>query len=112
MHKNVDWEPYLQIADREHLSPAERLRAYATIADARLDTERFHEFSAAHLGHLDEVAWEFFGTPEARVAVRAKVESLFPLDEIEEFTELFWLRIQQWREDAAAGRQAAPREVS
>jgi hypothetical protein len=33
--------------------------------------------------------------------VRQKVTALYPDHEIEEFTELFWGRIQQWRNDNA-----------
>ena len=57
---------------------------------------------ARHLGHLDAVADEFFGTEQARDAVRQKVTALFPAHEVDEFTELFYGRIQQWR--AAEGR--------
>ena len=39
---------------------------------------RFEEFCAKHLGHLDEVLWEFFGTDIAKDAVRQKVAALFP----------------------------------
>jgi hypothetical protein len=48
------------------------------------------------------VALEFFGTDTARDAVRKKVAALFPAHEVEEFTGLFWDRIQQWRSDRAA----------
>jgi hypothetical protein len=58
------------------------------------------EFCAEHLSHLDEVAHEFFGGPEARDAIQQKVASLFPAHEIDQFTELFWQRIQDWRKEA------------
>jgi hypothetical protein len=45
------------------------------------------------------VAWEFFGTPAAKDAFRSKVAALYPKHEIEPFTELFWRRVQAWRED-------------
>ncbi len=61
MRQNVDWEPYYEIADRG-LSFDERLAEYAKIAEERLEHDRFQEFCDEHLGHLDEVAWEFFGT--------------------------------------------------
>ena len=64
------------------------------------ETAAFEEFCATHLAHLDEVAWEFFGTDDAHDAVRQKVAALFPAHEVEEFTELFWDRIQHWRDDA------------
>ncbi len=47
------------------------------------------------------VADEFFGTEQARDAVRQKVAALFPAHEVEEFTELFCRRIQKWRADEA-----------
>ena len=48
-----------------------------------------------------EVAWEFFGTDEAKEAVRKKVVSKFPEHEVEEFTEHFWGLIQFWRKTEA-----------
>ncbi len=96
MRQNVDWEPYYEIARRD-LSPKEKLREYGKIAEERLEWDRFREFCAKHLSHLDEVTWEFFGTDIAKDAVRAKVESLYPEHEHEKFTEHFWGLIQFWR---------------
>ncbi len=94
--KNLDWEPFYAVAAQD-LPYRDKLRAYAAIAAERFDTARFEEFCATHLGHLDQVAWDFFATPAAKAAVRAKVAALFPAHEIEPFTELFWRRIQAWR---------------
>lgn len=98
MRVNLDWTPYYAIAASDR-SYAEKLDAYAKIADERLETARFEEFCAKHLGHLDEVAHEFFASAEAREAIKQKVGSLFPAHEIEWFTELFWQRIQAWRRE-------------
>lgn len=97
MRQGIDWEPFYEIAGRE-LPYEERLVEYAKIADARLETDRFNEFCDQHLSHLDEVSREFFTTDIAKGAVRAKVESLFPEHEHEQFTEHFWGLIQQWRD--------------
>ncbi len=102
MRRTLDWAPFYEVAASER-TYAEKLDAYAAIADARFETARFEEFCATHLKHLDEVAWEFFATAEAREAVRLKVAALFPAHEVAAFTELFWQRIQQWRADQAAG---------
>jgi hypothetical protein len=109
MRKTLDWEPFYAVA-RQELSLRERLRAYAAIARERYTEDQFVEFCATHLRHLDEVAWEFFGSERAKDAVRQKVEALFPPHEVERFTELFFARIQQWRQDASAGPEptAAP----
>ena len=37
-----------------------------------------------------------------RDAIRQKVTALFPAHEIDEFTELFWQRVQHWREQEGA----------
>jgi hypothetical protein len=105
MRKNLDWEPFYEIAAEGGVPYRERLAAYARIARQRFDTERFVEFCDEHLSDLDEVAWEFFATKEARAAVRAKVAALYPAHEVEPFTELFWKRIQAWRDDAKAQMQ-------
>ncbi|HJZ88430.1 MAG TPA: hypothetical protein VKN99_24830 [Polyangia bacterium] len=96
MRRTLDWEPFYEIAARE--APyRDKLRAYGALAAERLEAARFEEFCAQHLNHLDEVAWEFFGTEVARDAVRKKVAALFPAHEVDSFTELFWRRIQAWR---------------
>jgi hypothetical protein len=103
MRPNLDWEPFFEIA-QEGMPYRERLGAYARLAHPRFDTDRFREFCDKHLPHLDEVAHDFFGSEIARDAVRQKVSALFPPHEIDEFTDLFWGRIQQWRKTEGAHR--------
>ena len=98
MRKNLDWSPFYEVAKKD-LPYRERLAGYAKIAEDRFELAKFTEFNAKHLGHLDEVAWEFFGTPTAKDAVKKKVAALFPAHEVDLFTELFWNRIQAWRQD-------------
>lgn len=101
MRKNQDWSPFYEVAALD-IPYEEKLDRYAAIADERFETKRFEEFCAKHLSHLDEVANEFFGTAEARDAVKQKVAALFPPHEVEKFTELFWSRIQDWRKSELA----------
>ena len=96
MRMAVDWEPYFEIADSDR-SYREKLSGYAAIARDRLEADRFEEFCATHLAHLDEVAWEFFGSEAAKEAVRLKVDLLFPEHEVEKFTDHFWGLLQFWR---------------
>jgi hypothetical protein len=101
MRKNMDWQPFYDVADRG-LPYREALSEYAKIAHERFETERFREFCRTKLGHLDELAYEFFGSDTLRDAIHQKVSALFPPHEIEEFTELFWGRVQHWREQEGA----------
>ncbi|HSR66893.1 MAG TPA: hypothetical protein VLU25_03035 [Acidobacteriota bacterium] len=98
MRKTLDWDPYFAIADLD-LPYRERVRRYADLARQTFEEERFQEFCDQHLGHLDEVAYEFFASDTAREAVRKKVAALYPEHEIDEFTERFWQLIQKWREE-------------
>lgn len=93
---NQNWDPYFEIAAQD-LSYDEKLEAYGKLADAYYETDKFHEWCAKNLGHLEEVTWEFFGSEMAKDAVRQKVTALFPAHEIEQFTEYFWEKIQDWR---------------
>jgi hypothetical protein len=96
MCMNQDWSRFYEVAKLD-IPYAEKLDRYAAIADAQFETARFEEFCDKHLSHLDDIAWDFFGTDEAKEAVRQKVTALFPPHEIERFTDLFWSRIQDWR---------------
>jgi hypothetical protein len=99
---NLDWEPYFEVA-AEDLPYREKLRRYALIARQTLDADAFGEFCARHLSHLDAVADDFFGSEQAHDAVRQKVAALFPAHEVEEFTGLFYGRIQRWRAEEGRG---------
>ena len=109
MRRTLDWDAFYEIASTD--APyREKLAAYAKIARKRLDAARFEEFCAKQLSHLPEVAWEFFGTDTAKDAVRQKVAALYPADEVERFTELFWERIQKWRNEPAPVKKPARRK--
>ena len=97
--KTLDWEPFYAIAADRDRPYADKLRAYGKLAEERFEAARFEEFCATHLAHLDEVAWEFFGTQAAKDAFRQKVAALYPKHEVDAFTELFWRRVQAWRTD-------------
>ena len=108
MRKTLDWDPFFAAAAETEGAPLrERLAAYAKIAAERLDVQGFEAFCEEHLPHLDEVVSNFFTTSAAKDAIRAKVTALFPEHEIEEFTELFWQRVQLWRTHDSESRAAS-----
>lgn len=98
MRMNHNWEPFFKVAEKD-LSYEDKLKEYAKLAHKHFETERFEKFCDKHLGHLDEVAWEFFGTAIAKNAIFQKVSALYPQHEVEKFTEHFWGQIQKWRKD-------------
>ena len=119
MRKTLDWEPFYKIAEKD-LPYRDRLRQYDAIARERMEAEKFRDFCHTHLSHLDEVAWEFFGTERAKEIVGQKVTALYPAHEIEKFTDHFFGLIQFWRKTerdrldrvkAANATAAAPPET-
>lgn len=117
---NLGWQPFFDIAKKE-LPYRERLAGYAAIARERMEHDRFQEWCAKHLAHLDEVAWDFFGTDVAKSYVRQKVAALFPAHEVHAFTEHFFGLVQFWRKceadrmntvKAAQAAPSAPIDVS
>jgi hypothetical protein len=98
MRMCLDWDPYWEIM-RQELPYRQRLAAYAAIGHQRMETDRFLEFCDQNLKHLEEQTHEFFGTDLAKETIRQKVGALFPEHEVESFTEHFWGRIQNWRND-------------
>ena len=109
MRQTLDWEPFYAVAREPELPYREKLRRYAAIARQRFELDRFQEFCETHLAHLPAVADEFFASPRCRDAVRLKVAALYPEHEVEPFTDLFFRRIQSWREREGGGMRAAPR---
>jgi hypothetical protein len=98
----LDWHAFFAAVE-EGMTLRERIDALMPLARARFDADAFEDFCAEHLSHLDEVTHAWFGTDDARDAVRRKVGALFPPHEVEQFTGLFFHRVQQWRADDAAG---------
>ncbi len=94
---DLNWREYFDIADQD-IPFEEKLAGYVKIARERFSVDEFEAFCAEHLGHLDEVANAYFATDGVRAAIREKVEALYPEHEWDEFTQLFWDRIQKWRE--------------
>ncbi|MFK8031817.1 MAG: RimK family alpha-L-glutamate ligase [Gammaproteobacteria bacterium] len=98
---DLNWREYFDIADQD-IPYEEKLAGYVKIARKRFDIEAFESFCAKHLSHIDEVADHYFTTDAVKDAIREKVVSLYPEHEVDEFTELFWNRIQTSRETERA----------
>jgi hypothetical protein len=105
-NNNLEWQSYFAIAEK-YISFDEKLAAYVKIARQRFDVDAFEAFCDKHLAHLDEVAHHYFASDGVKAAIREKVEALYPAHELDEFTELFWNRIQNWRESETKATTAS-----
>ena len=95
MRLDMNSHDYLAIADSERSYP-EKLAAYEALADAYFDTERFTEFRATQLGHLDQVMWELAQAQEFDDMLVHNVRLIFPAHEQEQFIAHFRGLIAAW----------------
>ncbi len=104
----IDVEPWFAVADREDLSYEEKLVAYRALADAHLEADHFRDFADARLGHLDEVALEWFASPEFDVLLLDTVRSTYPAHEHERFVEHFRGLVGLWVRERQAAATWSP----
>jgi hypothetical protein len=81
--KPMGWRRYFSVVEKG-MTLRERLDALMPVVHRRFETD------------LPDVALEFFASDRAKDAVRRKVAHLFPAHEVEQFTEVFFQRIQTW----------------
>lgn len=100
MRLNAHWHSYLEIADLD-LPWQEKLEMYDQIARKHFDSEAFVAFCEEHLSHLDQLAYDYFGTAAFKEVVRLKVAALYPAHELDQFTDHFFGLVQFWRKTEA-----------
>ena len=99
---DLDTRRYFEIADREDLGYAEKLAAYRELADDYFEVERYRDFCARRLAHLDEVVLEWVDGPEFDRLLVDTVRSTFPPHEHDEFIAHFRGLLGAWVKDESA----------
>ncbi|RSM57685.1 hypothetical protein DMB66_32100 [Actinoplanes sp. ATCC 53533] len=98
---DTDTAEYFAIADDPSLSYSDKLARYRRLADDYFETERYEEFCAKHLGHVDEMVAEWVGSEEFRSLLRETVRAMYPPHEHERFLGHFNGLIDAWLRDHA-----------
>jgi hypothetical protein len=104
MALDMDMRKYFEIADRADLSYEMKLAAYAKLADAYFEADRFSEFCGKHLAHVDEAAHEYFTSGEFDDLLVACVRQTFPPHEQQHFVEHFRGLCAHWAAGEGAGK--------
>ena len=99
---DLDTRRYFDIADRDDLSYDEKLAAYRTLADDYFEVERYNDFCASRLAHLDEVALEWFAGPEFDRLLVDTVRTTFPPHEHDHFIAHYRGLLGAWVNDERA----------
>ena len=82
---DLDTRSYFEVADRDDLSYAEKLAAYRRLADDYFEADRYHDFCASRLAHVDEVVLEWVDSPEFDRFLIDTVRATYPPHEHERF---------------------------
>jgi hypothetical protein len=101
-----DYRPYLAVGDREDLSYEQKLDEYRRLTDEYFQIEAYEEFCARNLGHLDELAHEWFTSRELDDLLVETVVSTFPPHEHEQFVAHYRGLLGAWAADTAQAGSA------
>ena len=105
---DLDTRRYFEIADREDLSYREKLTAYRALTDEYFDTDRYHDFCASRLAHVDELVLDWVTSGEFDRLLVATVRSTYPAQEHDRFVAHLRGLVGQWvREQGAEPAWAA-----
>ena len=101
MHVNQNSRAYFEWGDRDDLSYEQKLAKYRDLADDYFEIDAYREFCAKHLGHLDELAHEWFTSQEFDDVLVHTVTSTFPAHEHEHFVAHYRGLLAVWAHDDA-----------
>ncbi|MET8153996.1 RimK family alpha-L-glutamate ligase [Actinoplanes sp. NPDC049668] len=96
---DTDTSRYFAIADDPSLSYDEKLAGYRRLADEYFEIDRYQEFCAKHLGHVDDVVADWVGSEEFRLLLDGTVRGMYPPHEHERFLGHFNGLIDAWLRD-------------
>ncbi|MDQ6841594.1 MAG: hypothetical protein M3025_04120 [Actinomycetota bacterium] len=101
---DLDTRHYFEIADREDLEYEEKLGAYRRLADEYFDADRYHDFCASRLPHVDELVLDWVDSEDFDRLLVSTVRSTYPAHEHERFVAHLRGLVGQWVGEQ--GRQA------
>jgi hypothetical protein len=93
---------FFAIADEPGASYGDKLAAYASLTDAYFDSERYHDFCATSLGHLDEVVLDWVAGPGFDQLLVDTVRSVYPADEHDQFIAHLRGLTSLWADDESS----------
>lgn len=96
---DLELERYFEVADRADLTDEEKLDAYLAIADEYFETDRYWEWCARHLPHLDQAVLDWVQSPTFDTLLSETVTATYPPHEHDEFMAHFAGLISLWVRD-------------
>ena len=100
---DLETSEYFAVADREDLTYGEKLAEYRRLADKYFETDRYLDFCASRLPHVDEMVWDWVGSDDFDALLVDTVRSTYPTHEHDQFIAHFRGLLQAWVSDNAKG---------
>src|SRR3984885_12777718 len=82
---DLETDRFFAIADDAGTSYPEKMAAYRRLADAYFESERYHDFCATRLPHLDEIVLDWVASPDFDQLLVDTVRSVSPAHEQDQF---------------------------
>ena len=105
---HVDTADWFAVADRDDLSYTEKLAEYRRLADEYFEVDRYHDFVAARLAHVDDLVLEYVTGREFDRMLTETVTSTYPPHEHDRFLAHFRGLVGSWVRDQRASAVLAP----
>lgn len=96
---DMQTERYFEIADDRDRSYEDKISAYLALADEQLERDRYFQWCADHLAHLDEAVLEWVSGPDFERLLRQTVQATYPAHEQDTFMAHFRGLLQLWVAD-------------
>jgi hypothetical protein len=99
---DLETDRYFAIADEAGMSYQEKLGAYRTLADAYFDSERYQDFCASQLPHLDDIVLDWVAGPGFDQLLVRTVQLVYPAHEQDKFIAHLRGLLSLWVRDETA----------
>jgi hypothetical protein len=96
MRIDQDQRRFFEIGDREDLDYRDKLSEYRRLADEYFQADEYREFCEGPLRHLDELALDYFGSPQFDSLLVETVTSTFPPHEHEAMVVRYRGLLEAW----------------
>jgi hypothetical protein len=82
---DTETDRFFEIADQAGVSYWEKLEAYRALADAYFESERYLDFCASKLPHVDDIVLDWVASPDFDQLLIQTVRATYPAHEHDEF---------------------------
>ena len=104
---DLETRRYFEIADQAGMSYPEKLAAYRKLADGYFETERYQEFCASRLPHIDEIVLDWVAGPDFDRLLVDTVRAGYPAHEHDQFIAHLRGLLDLWVKDESTRLKTA-----